>query len=122
MIRRPPRSTRTDTPFPTRRSSDLLAIAARYAGLVEDRALADSIFNAISDGWQRTHDSLIDATGQRRLRSEERRVGKECVRTCGSRWSTDHYKTKTNRHNGEHTIKQTQRNKHKTTTYQLRTI
>src|SRR3546814_10809105 len=24
MIRRPPRSTRTDTPFPTRRSSDLL--------------------------------------------------------------------------------------------------
>src|SRR3546814_18798618 len=25
MIRRPPRSTRTDTPFPTRRSSDLLA-------------------------------------------------------------------------------------------------
>src|SRR3546814_8775963 len=45
-------------------SSDL---AARYAGLVEDRALADSIFNAISDGWQRTHDSLLDATGQRRL-------------------------------------------------------
>src|SRR3546814_11645306 len=23
-------------------------------------------------------------------RSEERRVGKECVRTCGSRWSPDH--------------------------------
>src|SRR3546814_4669619 len=70
-------------------SSDL---AARYAGLVEDRALADSIFNAISDGWQRTHDSLLDATGQRRLleRSEERRVGKECVSTCRSRWSPYH--------------------------------
>src|SRR3546814_11354849 len=27
MIRRPPRSTRTDTPFPTRRSSDLFAMA-----------------------------------------------------------------------------------------------
>src|SRR3546814_9589877 len=27
MIRRPPRSTRTDTLFPTRRSSDLLALA-----------------------------------------------------------------------------------------------
>src|SRR3546814_4127721 len=26
MIRRPPRSTRTDTPFPTRRSSDLLGL------------------------------------------------------------------------------------------------
>src|SRR3546814_11908790 len=24
------------------------------------------------------------------MRSEERRVGKECVRTCGSRWSPDH--------------------------------
>src|SRR3546814_13350170 len=29
-------------------------------------------------------------------RSEERRVGKECVSTCRSRWSPDHYKkTKT---------------------------
>src|SRR3546814_15165840 len=27
------------------------------------------------------------------LRSEERRVGKECVSTCRSRWSTYHYKT-----------------------------
>src|SRR3546814_11773743 len=26
-------------------------------------------------------------------RSEERRVGKECVSTCRSRWSPDHYKT-----------------------------
>src|SRR3546814_13934359 len=26
--------------------------------------------------------------------SEERRVGKECVRTCRSRWSPDHYKKK----------------------------
>src|SRR3546814_15514616 len=26
-------------------------------------------------------------------RSEERRVGKECVRTCRSRWSPYHYKT-----------------------------
>src|SRR3546814_18911786 len=27
-------------------------------------------------------------------RSEERRVGKECVRTCRSRWSPYHYKNK----------------------------
>src|SRR3546814_20207846 len=27
-------------------------------------------------------------------RSEERRVGKECVRTCRYRWSPDHYKKK----------------------------
>src|SRR3546814_16235114 len=29
-----------------------------------------------------------------RLRSEERRVGKECVRTCRSRWTPYHYKKK----------------------------
>src|SRR3546814_16698329 len=28
------------------------------------------------------------------LRSEERRVGKECVSTCSSRWSPDNYKKK----------------------------
>src|SRR3546814_14442049 len=32
---------------------------------------------------------------RRRLRrSEERRVGKECVSTCRSRWSPSHYKKK----------------------------
>src|SRR3546814_13773375 len=31
---------------------------------------------------------------ERSWRSEERRVGKECVRTCRSRWSPDHYKNK----------------------------
>src|SRR3546814_11689819 len=30
------------------------------------------------------------------VRSEERRVGKECVSTCRSRWSTSHHKTKAN--------------------------
>src|SRR3546814_11669163 len=34
-------------------------------------------------------------------RSEERRVGKECVSTCRSRWSPDHYKKK--KHNQEQT-------------------
>src|SRR3546814_6788808 len=32
------------------------------------------------------------------IRSEERRVGKECVSTCRSRWSPYHYKTNTNTH------------------------
>src|SRR3546814_12634745 len=31
---------------------------------------------------------------RRAPRSEERRVGKECVRTCRSRWSPFHYKKK----------------------------
>src|SRR3546814_17136498 len=32
--------------------------------------------------------------GQRSMRSEERRVGKECVSTCRSRWSADNLKKK----------------------------
>src|SRR3546814_19178718 len=32
---------------------------------------------------------------ERNNRTEERRVGKEGVRTCRSRWSTKHYKKKT---------------------------
>src|SRR3546814_18833334 len=32
-------------------------------------------------------------------RSEERRVGKECVSTCRSRWSPDHYKQNKNKIN-----------------------
>src|SRR3546814_17975799 len=33
-------------------------------------------------------------TGRSTRRSAERRVGKECVRTCRSRWSPDHKKKK----------------------------
>src|SRR3546814_15889172 len=32
-------------------------------------------------------------------RSEERRVGKECVSTCRSRWSPYHYNTKNHQYN-----------------------
>src|SRR3546814_17153344 len=49
---------------------------------------------------------LLQGYGQR---SEERRVGKECVSTCRSRWSPYHYKnkknTKTNRVHNKHTNK-----------------
>jgi phosphoenolpyruvate carboxylase len=44
-----------------------MAIAARYATLVEDRALADSIFNRIRDNWSATHDCLLNITSQTRL-------------------------------------------------------
>src|SRR3546814_18573384 len=37
----------------------------------------------------------VEANGY--LRSEERRVGKECVSTCRSRWSPYHYKKTTTR-------------------------
>src|SRR3546814_12089466 len=35
-------------------------------------------------------------------RSEERRVGKECVSTCSSRWSPYHYKKKIKQHYNHH--------------------
>ncbi|MCV0382713.1 MAG: phosphoenolpyruvate carboxylase [Erythrobacter sp.] len=44
-----------------------LAIARRYAGLVDDSAFADETFARIESEWQRTHDALLDATGQSRL-------------------------------------------------------
>src|SRR3546814_12462672 len=33
---------------------------------------------------------MVDANQIGQIRSEERRVGKECVSTCRSRWSPDH--------------------------------
>jgi phosphoenolpyruvate carboxylase len=44
-----------------------MAIAALYAGLVEDSALRDSLFGRIRDGWERTRDILLRLTDQSRL-------------------------------------------------------
>ncbi|WP_298090215.1 phosphoenolpyruvate carboxylase [uncultured Sphingomonas sp.] len=44
-----------------------IGIAGRYATLVEDKALRDTIFGRIRDGWQRTHDGLLEITRQSRL-------------------------------------------------------
>src|SRR3546814_19016712 len=43
---------------------------------------------------------LVDR-GQGGERSEERRVGKECVRTCRSRWAPYHSKQKNREHNND---------------------
>src|SRR3546814_16959819 len=118
MIRRPPRSTRTDTLFPytTLFRSRLDAQAMQRRGAVEQhRMLADDFFQDVPDfglfaldqflggldgGRQATALQLGEDEGleplqrhllrQAALRSEERRVGKECVSTCKSRWSTEH--------------------------------
>src|SRR3546814_12040195 len=42
---------------------------------------------------------LFEQYDARAGRPEERRVGKECVSTCSSRWSTHHTKTNTTNHN-----------------------
>jgi phosphoenolpyruvate carboxylase len=44
-----------------------LSIAKRYAGLVEDRKLAEQVFGAIAAEWQLTHDTLLAVTGQTEL-------------------------------------------------------
>ena len=44
-----------------------MGIAARYAALVEDRALADTIFPQIESGWSQAHDGLLEITGQSHL-------------------------------------------------------
>ena len=44
-----------------------IGIAARYAELVEDEGLRNGVFGRIRDGWKRTHDALLDVTGQARL-------------------------------------------------------
>ncbi len=44
-----------------------LTIARHYADLVEDRDLANAIFERISSGWSVTHDMLLELTGQSRL-------------------------------------------------------
>jgi phosphoenolpyruvate carboxylase len=42
-------------------------IARRYAGLVADRDLAQSLFGLIESEWRRTHDALLRVTGQTAL-------------------------------------------------------
>src|SRR3546814_16939380 len=48
------------------------------------------------DSWRHVRGAPRNRRGRRRgvRRSEERRVGKECVSTCRSRWSPYHYKKK----------------------------
>src|SRR3546814_14457064 len=64
--------------------------------------------------WARAGRLLTGKTAEHgvdRLRSEERRVGKECVSTCRSRWSPYHSKktqheNKLGRQNNRHNSKQ----------------
>src|SRR3546814_15429080 len=82
MIRRPPGSTRTDTLFP-------------YTTLFRSCPRPDRIRKREGKCRRQEHggrgDSRHCATAPG-ARSEERRVGKECVSTCRSRWSPYHYK------------------------------
>src|SRR3546814_12848274 len=110
MIRRPPRSTRTDTLFPYTtlfRSGDFHPHVPRKC-LPADPVRSDHGTRRDSrragrfDFWTLVAVAVAGTTagnwiwyafgrwiGYERLRSEERRVGKEDVSTCRSRWSPD---------------------------------
>src|SRR3546814_19398373 len=107
MNRRPPRSTRTDTLFPYTTlfrsasagnwyvqktpSLTLRSVRPRH----ESGRLAQTVeLTSASVPAARAHIRFLLATPTkfRSGRSEERRVGKECVSTCRSRWSPYHYK------------------------------
>src|SRR3546814_13151243 len=113
MIRLPPRSTRTDTlcPYTTLFRASLFVSEAEAAlfrdrsGLGADRvhAVGNGIDTGFFDPAQpleavgQGDGPLAVFTGQMdyrpnidAVRSEERRVGKECGSTCRSRWSPYH--------------------------------
>src|SRR3546814_12974941 len=104
MIRRPPRSTRTDTLFPY--TTLFRSNGITVGGSIE---AARTVFDAPLFGFAKTRRDwraattisvlnrnwiLLGFSPVARLsfarRSEERRVGKECVSTCRSRWSPYH--------------------------------
>src|SRR3546814_12430483 len=108
MIRRPPRSTRTDTLFPYTtlfRSRGREAVGEEMdCGRIGERP--DQAFDAETprgrvehaadrapvddDRHRRAQGAAVPLRLRQHLRSEERRVGKECVSTCRSRWSPYH--------------------------------
>src|SRR3546814_4479791 len=70
MIRRPPRSTRTDTLFPTRRSSDLVQQARQHSR---------------REGIERHRDDVPEGRYERRSADH---AGRACI---GGRWLTGGY-------------------------------
>src|SRR3546814_21049688 len=86
-------------------SSDLDVVAGAVEDAVDavDAVGGEALAQALDDGNAAGHRGLVadgaaDALGQsgkrgavvREQRSEERRVGKECVSTCRSQWSPYH--------------------------------
>src|SRR3546814_18560654 len=63
--------------------------AIRSAAQLRDRGLAINMSVNLSAALL-DHGDLVGTIRVMLTRSEERRVGKECVSTCRSRWSTDH--------------------------------
>src|SRR3546814_12154338 len=114
MIRRPPRSTRTDTLFPYTtlvrslrvydpdagsvriggeylRTLPFEAIRSRVAVVQQDAFLFHGTIgeNIRLGRPDATDEQMVEAAMAANIRPEERRVGKEGVRTCRTRWVRD---------------------------------
>src|SRR3546814_17432460 len=105
MIRRPPRSTRTDTlfpyttlfrslsgrlegrPGPATAGADARAVVFTGTAPPPDGPAPWSLRRVAAEVDGRPVDDLRLELQHPGFRSEERRVGKECVSTCRSRWS-----------------------------------
>src|SRR3546814_13937322 len=97
MIPPPPRSTRTDTLFPYttlvrspgKPGRKTFAVIIRRLALLRDIGIDPDIAAGIHpERLRRLCQDGARLTAQHR--SEERRVGNECVVTCRSRWSPYH--------------------------------
>src|SRR3546814_12023938 len=84
-----PTTQRSDELKQTKRRTTSQARAATRSKAVGGALEAALKYTAIA-----TKASTATRTKKSSMRSEERRVGKECVSTCRSRWSPNHEKTK----------------------------
>src|SRR3546814_17703077 len=115
MIRRPPRSTRTDTLFPYttlfRSRSEVPGgrMRARAQRAALDLSVSDNGNGNASESLRERRKPQVGVTSPTcfshcpprshgMARSEERRVGKECVSTGRSRWSPKHSKQNINKY------------------------
>src|SRR3546814_19471510 len=72
-------------------SSPSASLMSKMATLTPAAASASAIARPRPDAPPVTTAAVEESS----FRSEERRVGKECVSTCSYRWSRDYYKQKT---------------------------
>src|SRR3546814_18098437 len=94
MIRRPPRSTRTDTRFPYTTlfrsvfNQPYFCPSQDAKWYAAAEKVPDGPTVSLMKDYAKKHAMVIVVPiYEEDIRSEERRVGKECVSTCRSRWS-----------------------------------
>src|SRR3546814_16864817 len=87
---------------PRRQDGDIVLAEGRWIGRV--RVLAAGEFDGIAHHLDELALWGLHLNDHAATRSEERRVGKECVSTCRSRWSPYHYKKKQHIPNITHSV------------------